>query len=83
MGGTFLPNVNIVLQLTGSFGGTIVCVVLPVIFYHKAYAVAREQEEFRYTKQPDWKRNFASYVIFALGISIGSVGFAETINDLM
>ena len=41
IGGLILPNVNLVLQITGSIGGTLICAIIPFVMYHKAYSVAR------------------------------------------
>ena len=79
IGGMVLPNVNIVLQLTGSIGGTLIGIVVPFMLYHKAYEVAREQEQNKYTKQPNKVRDISSYIMLIFGSIIGLVGFINTI----
>jgi len=83
VGALLLPNVNVVLQFTGSIGGTLIGVVLPIMLYHKAYAVASSRAEYRYVKPADWKRNLVSYVVFIVGTAIGVVGFCVTVYDLV
>ena len=83
IGAMLLPNVNVVLQFTGSIGGTLIGVVLPIMLYHKAYSVARTRAEYKYLKPSDWKRNLVSYLVFFFGTSIGIVGFGATVYDLV
>ena len=80
-GGVLLPNVNLVLQITGSIGGTIICVVIPFILYHKAYEVARDEN--RYTKETNYVRNILSYIMLMAGLSIGIFGLGNTIYNLI
>ena len=83
VGAMLLPDVNMVMQFTGSIGGTLIGVVIPIMLYHKAYSVASARAEYKYLKPPDWKRNLVSYVVFFFGTSIGLVGFGATIYDLV
>ena len=83
LGAILLPNVNVVLQFTGSIGGTLIGVVLPIMLYHKAYAVASSRTEYRYIKPADWKRNLMSYLVFIFGTAIGLVGLGATIHELV
>ena len=83
LGAILLPNVNVVLQFTGSIGGTLIGVVLPIMLYHKAYTVASSRAEYRYVKPADWKRNLVSYVVFVVGLAIGLVGLSSTVYDLV
>jgi len=82
IGAILLPNVNVVLQFTGSIGGTLIGVVIPFMLYHKAYSVASTRAEYRYLKPKDWKRNLMSYFVFFVGTTIGIVGLGATIYDL-
>lgn len=82
IGAILLPNVNLVLQFTGSIGGTLIGAVLPTMLYHKAYAVASSRDEYRYVKPQDWKRNLVSYLVFLFGTAIGLVGLGASIYDL-
>ena len=82
IGAILLPNVNVVLQFTGSIGGTLIGVVIPIMLYHKAYEVASSRAEHRYVKPQDWKRNFLSYVVFVVGTAIGIIGFGISVYDL-
>lgn len=83
IGAILLPNVNVVLQFTGSIGGTLIGVVFPIMLYHKAYAVASSRAEYRYVKPADWKRNLMSYLVFIFGTAIGLIGFAVAVYDLV
>lgn len=83
IGAILLPNVNVVLQFTGSIGGTLIGVVIPIMLYHKAYEVASSRAEHRYVKPQDWKRNFLSYVVFVVGTAIGIIGFGISVYDLV
>ena len=33
-----VPNINILLQVSGSISGTIITVIMPVVFYNRAYS---------------------------------------------
>ena len=46
---TCLPNINSVLQITGSASGSLITIILPVLYYNKAYETPKrhnfDQEE--------------------------------------
>ena len=75
IGGLLLPNVNIVLQLTGSLGGTLIGVIIPYMLYHQAYAVSGTKS--------DWKRNLMSNITLVVGCGIGIIGLMDTVNSLI
>lgn len=33
-----IPNINILLQVSGSINGTIITIIMPVVFYSRAYS---------------------------------------------
>ena len=37
-----LPNINSVLQITGSVSGSLITIILPVLYYNKAYEFQKE-----------------------------------------
>ena len=83
----YTPSLNIMLAIGGAILGTIVTVVIPVMFYNKAYA----DEEVNHgkdksTAESKSNRKFLrrfNYLIMTMGISVSMVGFVNTIKNIM
>lgn len=103
------PNLNVVLTIGGAVLGTIVSVILPVMFYNRAYSHPeldranraysdREQDaegtallkDGEQDKRPipapvDSRQTvkYVNYAVLALGSAIGTLGFFNSIRDLL
>jgi proton-coupled amino acid transporter len=62
-----LPDLNVVLTLSGSITGTIISIILPVVFYHKAYK-----------KDKKWIK-FLAKVVLVVGCTTGFLAFIDCV----
>lgn len=69
-----LPNIHAVLSLTGSFTGTLISIVVPVLFYNKAYESKKEKRK--------WIIRL-NYAVLTIGSVIGSIGFVDSITKVI
>lgn len=60
-----VPNINILLQVSGSISGTIITVIMPVVFYNKAYSETNERSGIQ----------MFNNLILIIGCLVGLIGF--------
>ena len=70
-------NVELLLQITGGFFGTILLVLYPILVFNKVYnqEINRINEKYQWVRQINW-------FIFVLSVTIGSVGMYEGIKHI-
>ena len=75
-----LPNVHVVVELTGSTMGTLIAVVMPVMFYNKAYPPKKSSR----IGKPDeraWIRKL-NWVVLVIGTATGIKGLLDTVSNI-
>merc|ERR1719263_1381206 len=90
-----IPNINILLTICGSVLGTIVNILLPVLFYNRAYNTSEknqnleqpnDEEENMEQEKPEKKSRtgikVCSYIVLTLGIIIGIVGLTYACMEM-
>lgn len=89
-----IPNINILLTFGGAILGTIVNILLPVLFYNRAYAwtpknraletdVEGAQKEIKEDESdPRMWTKILSWITLFFGIIIGLVGLVYVIMEL-
>ena len=91
-----LPNVHAVLALTGSVAGTLIAVVVPIMFYNKAYSGSfkgeieegeegedqeNEEDKAAGVDSRKWLKRL-NWVVLFVGVVIGVQGLVATIAEL-
>ena len=82
-----IPNINVLLTISGAVLGTIVNIWLPVLFYNRAYTFsdknkALEGEGVKEESDPRFWTKCFSYVVLTLGTILGLVGLAYAIYEI-
>jgi hypothetical protein len=67
-------NIELLLQITGGFFGTILLILYPILVFNKVYNQGL-------TDKYSWVRQF-NWFIFMLSVTIGSVGMYEGIKNI-
>lgn len=67
-------NIELLLQITGGFFGTILLILYPILVFNKVYNQGL-------TDKYSWVRQF-NWFIFLLSVTIGSVGMYEGIKNI-
>lgn len=65
LGSIALPNLNFILAFSGSITGTLISVVMPILFYHQAY------------KDKKWIKRIAN-VVLVIGCLTGVLAFHDS-----
>mmetsp|Transcript_17683 Transcript_17683/g.29891 ORF Transcript_17683/g.29891 Transcript_17683/m.29891 type:complete len:105 (+) Transcript_17683:1452-1766(+) len=83
----FIPNLNVLLAIGGSVLGTLVTIVIPIMFYNKAYSdddLKNAEKDLSGESKKESRKTimrFNSLILF-IGVFISGCGFISTIEDL-
>lgn len=70
-GAFLIPNLNLLLTVVGTVFGLIIAIILPVLFYNRAYKLREgEKETRRCSKVASWVMLVVGSVISCLGLGI-------------
>ena len=83
-----IPNINIMLILGGSILGTIVTIIIPVMFYNRAYSNEDKHLGLDKNVSADLKDNrkiikVLNAIVLVVGITIGTFGFVKAVQEVM
>lgn len=72
-----MPNVNIMLIISGALCGTLVNIVIPVLFYNRAYNGSEKNKKLEKTDHPEDGRRWikaCNWVFLVVGTFVGIWG---------
>ena len=82
-----IPNINVMLILGGSVLGTIVTIIIPILFYNRAYSgdlkhlsLDKSDEERQDIRK---STKVINYIVLIVGVTIGSFGFVKAVQEVI
>ena len=86
LGSFAMPNLNLTLSLGGAFIGFFITILMPVMFYNKAYQPENVQESVSlikaYQQDPRGRIKLANLIILLLASLVSLLGLVEAIKLL-
>ena len=81
-----MPSINLILQISGSISGTIITVIMPVLFYNRAYTDS-DKNMMRDLGSPGTdkrsKVKMFNLLVLAVGCWVGAIGFYIAGKEVM
>ena len=82
-----IPNINVMLILGGSILGTIVTIIIPILFYNRAYSgdlkhlnLDKSDEERQDIRK---STKIINMIVLVVGVTMGSFGFVKAVQEVM
>lgn len=86
----FLPNINLIMILSGAILGTTVNIVIPVLFYNRAYSLKPKNRTLETSLEQNEQDTdsracvkASSWILLTLGIVIGLFGLIYVIFSIV